>query len=81
MAAMKPRTGDGPMEVAKEGRDGLRLVFGGDDGFRTASSTSPGRDAPRTVRPTRPLPAERIDMNIDPVTAEQEYDFFAQAAN
>ena len=26
-------------------------------------------------------PTERIDMSIDPATAEQEYDFFAQAAN
>ena len=50
-------------------------------GSRTASSTSPGRDAPRTTRPTRPLSAERIDMSIDPAAAEQEYDFFAQAAN
>ena len=50
-------------------------------GSRDVCSTSPGRDAPRTVRPTRLLPAERIDMSIDPATAEQEYDFFAQAAN
>ena len=69
MAAMKPRTGDGPMEAVKEGRliivrvpleGGGRLVVSVNDAATLASETSPGRPRPQARASAALLPLRRI---------------------
>ena len=57
MAAMKPRTGDGPLEVTKEGR-GIVMRVPLEGGGRLVSSSTPTRPVPSAM-PSRTLSADR----------------------
>ena len=68
MAAMKPRTGEGPLEVTKEGR-GLVMRVPLEGGGRLVVELSPDEARERTVRTTRRfVRRQRSWFRRDPAT-------------